>query len=86
MERHDFKLDLVIALLNEHNINIHKLIATYEDKEMINKVLGFTVEPMTEEDYKELSEKLQGNEHHKDFRNDLEFARNLIIGWFLVGC
>jgi len=83
MERHNFKLDLVIALLNEHEINIHKLIATYEDKEMINKVLGFTVEPMTEEDHKELSEKLQGNEHHKDFRNDLEFARNLIIGWLL---
>ena len=58
MERHEYKLDLVIALLNEHNINIHKLIGTYEDKEMINKVLGFTVEPMTNEDYKELSEKL----------------------------
>tara|TARA_Y100000004_G_scaffold195276_1_gene261871 strand:- start:104 stop:1258 length:1155 start_codon:yes stop_codon:yes gene_type:complete len=83
MERHEYKLDLVIALLNEHNINIHKLIGTYEDKEMINKVLGFTVEPMTNEDYKELSEKLQGNEHHKDFRNDLQFARNLIIGWLL---
>ena len=83
MERHNFKLDLVISLLNEHDINIHKLIATYEDKEMINKVLGFTVEPMSDKDYQELSEKLQGNEHHKDFRNDLQFARNLIIGWLL---
>lgn len=76
------KLDLVISLLNDNNINIHKLIATYKDSELISKVLGLNP-VVTQEDLSLLEEKLVGNEHHKDFRDTISFARNLIINWLL---
>ena len=78
----DAKLDLVIALLNENNINVHKLINTYKDSKLIYKVIGLAAE-MDEAAWAELEEKLAGNDHHKDYRSTIQFARNMVINWLI---
>jgi|DEB0MinimDraft_10_1074344.scaffolds.fasta_scaffold01819_15 hypothetical protein len=78
----DSKLDLVIDLLNDHDINIFKVIDTYEDSKLVKKILGLD-STMSEADMIQLENKLIGNEHHKDYRTTLQFARNLVMNWLI---
>ena len=40
METHfEAKLDLVIDLLNDNNINIHKLLDSYQDTQLLRRIL-----------------------------------------------
>ena len=78
----DEKLDLVIDLLNDNEINIHKLISKYQDAPLVSKLLGLDT-TITQQDLNELEQKLAGNEHHKDFRDTVSFARNLVVNWLI---
>ncbi len=40
METQEERLDLVIALLNDYDINVFKLIQTYEDSEFLLRIVG----------------------------------------------
>lgn len=81
-KKFDAKLDLVIDLLNDNDINIHKLISEYQDAPLVSKLLGLDT-TITQQDLNDLEEKLAGNEHHKDFRDTVSFARNLIVNWLI---
>ena len=81
-KKFDDKLDLVIDLLNDNDINIHKLISQYQDAPLVSKLLGLDT-TITQQDLNDLEEKLAGNEHHKDFRDTVSFARNLIVNWLI---
>jgi len=76
------KLDLVIDLLNDNNINVHTLLNSYEDTEFLRKVIELD-NTWTEEDQTKLERKLSGNEHHKDTRDLKTFAQSLVINWLI---
>ena len=83
METHfEAKLDLVIDLLNDNNINIHKLLDSYQDTQLLRRILELDT-TWTDEDQALLAKKLAGNEHHKDERDLKTFAQSLVINWLV---
>ena len=76
------KLDLVIDLLNDNNINVHTLLNSYEDTKFLRRIIELDTS-WTEEDQTKLEHKLSGNEHHKDTRDLKTFAQSLVINWLI---
>ena len=82
METSEERLDLVIALLNDYDINVFKLIQTYEDSEFLLRIVG--LDPTWDEVHDEkLAKLLPGTAHHRDSRSLKEYAESLVRNWLV---
>ena len=82
METQEQRLDSVIALLNHYDINVFKLIQTYEDSEFLLRIVGLDA-TWDEEHDKKLEKLLPGTAHHRDARSLKEYAESLIRNWLV---
>ena len=82
METQEERLDLVIALLNDYDINVFKLIQTYEDSEFLLRIVG--LDPTWDEAHdNKLAKLLPGTAHHRDARSLKEYAESLVRNWLV---
>ena len=82
METQEERLDLVIALLNDYDINVFKLIQTYEDSEFLLRIVGLD-QTWDEEHDNKLAKLLPGTAHHRDSRSLKEYAESLVRNWLV---
>ncbi len=82
MEKYFYKFNLVKELFEKNKLDIGDVLDSYPNTDLYKKILGVkgswekTAASM-------LSEQLVGTKHHQDFRNQRQYAFNLILNWLV---
>jgi len=82
LEKYFYKFNLVEKLYEKNKLEIGEVLDSYPNTDLYKEILGIkgswekTAANM-------LSELLVGTKHHQDFRNQRQYAFNLILNWLV---
>lgn len=82
MEKYFYKFNLVEKLYEKNKLEIGEVLDSYPNTDLYKEILG--VKGSWEKTAANmLSELLVGTKHHQDFRNQRQYAFNLILNWLV---
>jgi hypothetical protein len=82
LEKYFYKFNLVEKLYEKNKLEIGEVLDSYPNTDLYKEILG--VKGSWEKTAANmLSELLVGTKHHQDFRNQRQYAFNLILNWLV---
>lgn len=76
------KFLLIKRLYKKHKLNVEKVIDKYHDPKLYRKIIA-SKNYWTLEEENKLKKILSGTKHHRDFRNNKQYAANIILNWLI---
>ncbi len=76
------KFFLIKKIYKKYGLNAEKVIDKYHDPKFYRKILA-SKHYWTLEEEKKLMGILKGTKHHRDYRNNKQYAANIILNWLI---